>query len=97
MQRNITGKARRQYANLTTPPVTDDYVSDLLRHMAKLDQYNAENLMSSDTAPCEMEYPDEVHVSYEREPVAKGIVHSAGIVVVCIVLGFVLAVIKVLF
>ena len=97
MQKNITGKARRQYQSITQPPISDAHVSDLLREMARLDNFNAENLMSSDTAPCESEYPDEIEVTYEREPIAKGVVHSAGIVVVCIVLGFILAVIKVLF
>ena len=97
MNRNIKGKAKQQYQSITKPPVTDDYVSDLLRNMARLDNFDATNLMSSDTAPCEAEYPDEIHVSYEREPIAKGVVHSAGIVCICIVLGFVLAVIKVLF
>ena len=73
MNRNITGKARRQYQSITTPPISDDYVSDLLREMAKLDDFDARNL-TPDVSPCESEYPDEVHVSYEREPVGKDVV-----------------------
>lgn len=94
MQKNITGNARRQYQHLQTDPLIDTYMqwmaiehANQMADESREDMYRfTDHLLKQDVSPCEAEYPEEIEVTYEREPIDPT-VFNASVTIICIIGG----------